>query len=225
MTLPEEPEERDASDDAELEEEDTEQSTAQDPTKEEAAETPTSSDVQESAPAPLPPVQVPDRYEIHRCKLSFSITMLEDDGHPDGRQVLIGVRNDEDVPLTELVRASGLPTLLPALVTLQARLESDLPQRQETMRLTLEDARRKQAAKTTPKREAKPRQTTTPPVATMPAAPQHEEVVVAEPPQPAVAEEKAAAQAAQTTAKATKTKHSTRQQEDESPFEQMTLFG
>lgn len=163
-------------------------------------------------PEPLPAVVVPDRYTLGRCKLNFSITMLEEDKHPDGRRMLIGVRNDEDVPLTALVRAADLPALLPYLITLQAQLEEDLPRRQETMREHLEEQRRKQlAAKSTSKR----------PVSTASTDVQsamQESSIAASPAQ----EERPASHQGVNRAK---TRYKTRQQqEDESPFEQMTLF-
>ncbi len=183
--------------------------------------TPGSSEAQ--VPVPLPPVQVPDRYEIHRCKLNFSITMLEDDGHADGRQTLIGVRNDEDVPLTALVRAADLPGLLPQLVALQADLVADLPRRKEAMREKLEEARRKQqATKTAPKRDAKAHQTDAPAAAGQPITQEQATVVKPTPP----AQEKMLPSASSPSAtRRTSAKHKGTPQEDDSPVEQMTLFG
>ena len=221
---------KDTEQEEELEDEQTAEPSATEETTQ--TETPDSPNEPETAPPSLPPVQIPDRYEIHRCKVSFSITMLEDDGNPEGRSVLIGVRNDEDVPLTELVRASDLPALLPALIALQARLENDLPQRQEAMRLKLEEARRKQITKAPSKPKPRPAtvSTTAATAGAMPTEqqdtiPQHEEnAVVESTPLPRV-EEKATIPVPQTTAKTPTKAKKASHQEAESPVEQMTLFG
>lgn len=99
------------------------------------------------------PVQVPDRYDLRRCRLHFSITMLEDDDDPAGRRVILGVRNDEDNPITRMIRATGPEALLAELIALQAQLETDLPRRQEAMRARLEKTKKanQQASKTTQK--------------------------------------------------------------------------
>jgi hypothetical protein len=105
---------------------------------------------------PVAPVQVPDRYDLRRCKLHFSITMLEDDDDPSGRRVILGVRNDEDDPISTMTRATGLEALLAPLIALQAQLEADVPRRQEAIRAKLEKTRKAEQRREKPARQSSP---------------------------------------------------------------------
>lgn len=164
-----------------------------------------------TTPAPAP-VQVPDRYDLRRCRLHFSITMLEDDGDPSGRRVILGVRNDEDDPISTMARATGLQGLLAPLIALQAQLEADLPRRQEAMRAKLEKTRKaEQQSPKTAQRRAKsaPLSSSPLPSSTPPGEGTKQETAMPTAPAPKSA----------TTAKRVAKGH------EDSSFEQMSLFG
>lgn len=76
----------------------------------------------------------PENLDPQRCKLHLSITMLEEDGHPQGRRVIIGARQGDDVPIITLTRAPDLLALFPQLQTLLDQLIADLPRRLEIAR-------------------------------------------------------------------------------------------
>ena len=160
------------------------------------------SGAEQTAPAsPAPsPVQVPDRYDLRRCKVHLSLTMLEDDGDPAGRRVILGLRTDEDDPSTRMVRATGPEALLATLLDLQAQLEADLPRRREAMLARLGKTQRAGLQKRG--KPARSDERTQPETATPAETP-----ATAPAPKPAA------------TAKRPPRGH------EESPYDQMTLFG
>src|SRR5436305_4477642 len=89
--------------------------------------------------------------------------MLEDDGDPQGRSVLIGIRNDNDIPMIRMVRLSELAPLPEPIVALLAQLEADLPQRKLAMQEQLQQAQREQTTKSGKKRKSKSVPTSKPP--------------------------------------------------------------
>ncbi len=93
--------------------------------------------------APVAELEAPDLYDAAKCDLHFTITMRRDDGDPRGRQVLLGARNDNDVPIITLVRAHDLESILTPLVELHDRLVADLPRRKKDMQAGLEAARKR----------------------------------------------------------------------------------
>lgn len=106
--------------------------------------------------APVAELQAPDLYDAAKCDLHFTITMRRDDGDPHGRQILLGARNDNDVPMITLVRAHDLESILAPLVELHDRLVADLPRRKKDMQAGLEAARKRkpEAAKQARQRNA-----------------------------------------------------------------------
>ncbi len=61
-----------------------------------------------------------------QCTVSIVLTLQPNDGHPDGRQVLIGVRSHDEEPLISASRLNNLP--LPGeIVGLLERYELNLP--------------------------------------------------------------------------------------------------
>lgn len=175
----------------------------------------------QETPAPTP-VQVPDRYEIGKCTVHISITMLEGSDQPQGRSVLLGVRNDADVPLISMVRLADLEPLPAPIAALLAQLETELPQRRQAMQEQLTKTQREQAAKAAAtKQQAKPRAqapastSAQAPAATSSDQPAEKAAGVepketpATPPQP----QQKQAPASKRNAK-----------EEDSPFEQMTFF-
>lgn len=163
---------------------------------------------------PVAPVQVPDRYDLRRCKLHFSITMLEDGEDPAGRRVILGVRNDEDDPISTMTHATGLEALLAPLIALQAQLEADLPRRQEAMRAKLEKTRKaEQQASKTAQRRAKP------------ALPSSSPLASSTQPGESTNQETAPPAATPVPKSATTAKRAIKGQAEDSSFEQMSLFG
>ena len=163
------------------------------------------------------PVQIPDRYDLRRCKLHVSITMLEDDGDPAGRRIILGVRNDEDDPITRMIRASAPEALLAALIDLQAQLEADLPHRQEAMRARLEQTKGadQQALKAAQKLKKPASQSS--PSSSSPRTGQRANQEIAAPTAPATP--------APGQKPATATRRAAKGQKEESTLEQMSLFG
>jgi hypothetical protein len=91
----------------------------------------------EASPAASPEVKSPIRTTIKftpedeayvpgQCTVSIVLTLQPNDGHPDGRQVLIGVRSHDEEPLIGASRLNNLP--LPGeIVGLLERYELNLP--------------------------------------------------------------------------------------------------
>lgn len=170
---------------------------------------------QPSPPVPKP-VQVPDRYEMGKCTIHISITLLEGSNQPQERSVLLGVRNDADVPIISMVRLADLEPLPAPIAALLAELETSLPQRKQAMAEQLEKTQREQAAKAakppakprTPTAPSPPAQAATPATSSQPT----EKTEEIKPPTPERPQQK------QTSASKRHVK------EEDSPFEQMTFF-
>lgn len=96
-------------------------------------------------------------FVVDRCTVTIALTLQPDDGHRDGRQVLIGVRSHNEVPLIGIARLNELQ--LPGeIVTLLEKYELELPARGQAQaeKLAQEEARRqadeaKRKARATPK--------------------------------------------------------------------------
>ena len=52
-----------------------------------------------------------DRYEFEKCLITIAMALMPDDGSPDGRMVMLGVRNHQDEPLLATCRLSDLMPL------------------------------------------------------------------------------------------------------------------
>lgn len=88
-----------------------------------------------------------------QCTVSIVLTLQPNDEHPDGRQVLIGVRSHDEEPLIGLARLNSL-SLPGEIVQLLERYEVSLPalgqakaerETQEKAKQEQAEARRKQA--------------------------------------------------------------------------------
>ena len=52
-----------------------------------------------------------DPYEFEKCLITVAMALMPDDGSPDGRMVMLGVRNHQDEPLLATCRLSDLMPL------------------------------------------------------------------------------------------------------------------
>jgi hypothetical protein len=72
-----------------------------------------------------------DVYEFDKCLISVAMGMLPDDGNPDGRLVMLGVRNHQDEPIFATCRLNDLAPLPDPIQQLLERLKEQLPARSE----------------------------------------------------------------------------------------------
>lgn len=125
-------------------------------------------------------------YVAGRCTVTIALTLQPDDGHRDGRQVLIGVRSHDEAPLIGTARLSELQ--LPGeIITLLERYELELPARGQVRakKLAQEEARR-QADEAKRKARATPKNKPARPEGTTPASPSPPPAPVAEEPSPEI---------------------------------------
>ncbi len=108
-----------------------------------------------TTPSPENPL-LADPYDYAHCQITATITWLPSDDHPQGREVVLAVRNHEDPPLMRVYRATQLEGLLEdTLEELLAELRRQLPARQlSKMRQEAETQPVKKASGTKP--EASP---------------------------------------------------------------------
>ena len=69
-------------------------------------------------------------YNFEQCTIELHLTFKPDDGHPDGRIVIISASSHDDFPIGEKIRASALGELPPPVQTLFKELVADFPNRQ-----------------------------------------------------------------------------------------------
>jgi hypothetical protein len=111
-----------------------------------------------------------DPYEFDKCLITVAMALMPDDGSPDGRKVMLGVRNHQDEPILATCRLSDLIPLPDPIQKLLEQLKEQLPARSEkaTERKTkAAEAKKKliskpkaKTAPVTPKKAEKPKATT-----------------------------------------------------------------
>jgi hypothetical protein len=74
---------------------------------------------------------VEEPYDFDRCTIQIGVQLLPDDGDPEGRPVVVGVRNHADAPIVALTRLSTLGQLPQVVNNLLGQLRADLPTRQK----------------------------------------------------------------------------------------------
>lgn len=102
-------------------------------TEEEASATPTDNTIPSTTPVPATQKQVnvveEDPYEFDKCLITIAMALMPDDGNPDGRMVMLGVRNHQDEPILATVRLSDLMPLPDPIQQLIDQLKEQLPAR------------------------------------------------------------------------------------------------
>ena len=66
-------------------------------------------------------------YILEKCTVEVYLTFKPDDGHPDGRIVIISASSHRDFPVSEKIRESSLGELPPPLKELLKELVADFP--------------------------------------------------------------------------------------------------
>ena len=66
-------------------------------------------------------------YILEKCTVELHLTFKPDDGHPDGRIVIISASSHRDFPVSEKIRESSLGELPPPLKELLKELVADFP--------------------------------------------------------------------------------------------------
>ncbi|HAZ48830.1 MAG TPA: hypothetical protein DDW76_14840 [Cyanobacteria bacterium UBA11369] len=74
--------------------------------------------------------QQEEPYIFEKCTVELHLTFKPDDGHPDGRIVIISASSHGDFPVSERIRESSLRELPPPLKELLEQLVADFPNRQ-----------------------------------------------------------------------------------------------
>ncbi len=74
--------------------------------------------------------QQEEPYNFEQCTIELHLTFKPDDGHPDGRIVIISASSHGDFPIGEKIRESALGELPPPVQTLLKELVADFPNRQ-----------------------------------------------------------------------------------------------
>lgn len=88
-----------------------------------------------ATPAAIPVAAKPanplldDPYEFDQCTITVQMTMLPDDGHQDGREVMVGVRNHADQFIMGIFRLGELP-MPDGINSLLDQLREQLPARE-----------------------------------------------------------------------------------------------
>jgi hypothetical protein len=126
-----------------------------------------------SQPAPQKPVNVveEDVYEFDKCLITVAMGLMPDDGDPNGRLVMLGVRNHQDEPILSTCRLNDLMPLPDPIQQVIEQLKEQLPARSEKAagkkaKAKEEEVKRKAAGnktktpvKTAPKKVEKPKPT------------------------------------------------------------------
>ena len=72
-----------------------------------------------------------DPYEFDKCLISIGIGLMPTDGNPDGRPVMLGIRNHQDEPIVRMCRLTDLSPLPDPIQQLLDQLKDELPARSE----------------------------------------------------------------------------------------------
>jgi len=100
-----------------------------------------------------------DPYDFDKCQIAIALALLPDDGSPDGRSVVLGVRNHQDEPILTTCRLSDLMPLPDPVQQLLEQLKADLPARSEKAsdrKKKAEEAKKKVVSAGKSKPQAKP---------------------------------------------------------------------
>ena len=100
-----------------------------------------------------------DPYEFEKCLITVAMALMPDDGSPDGRMVMLGVRNHQDDPLLATCRLSDLMPLPDPVQQLLEQLKDQLPARSEKAagrKAKAEEAKKKSASKSKPAAKTPP---------------------------------------------------------------------
>jgi hypothetical protein len=97
------------------------------------ADSPAEAKTGEKKPEESKPVNVveQDPYNFDQCLITIAMALMPDDGNPEGRPVMLGVRNHQDEPLMGTCRLSDLMPLPDPVQQLIEQLKADLPVRSE----------------------------------------------------------------------------------------------
>jgi hypothetical protein len=100
-----------------------------------------------------------DPYKFDQCLITVAMAMMPDDGSPDGRMVMLGVRNHQDAPILATCRLSDLMPLPDPVQQLLEQLKDQLPARSEKAaerKAKAEEAKKKPASKSKPAAKTPP---------------------------------------------------------------------
>ena len=100
-----------------------------------------------------------DPYVFDQCLITIAMALMPDDGSPDGRMVMLGVRNHQDEPLLATCRLSDLMPLPDPVQQLLEQLKDQLPARSEKAaerKAKAEEAKKKSASKSKPAAKTPP---------------------------------------------------------------------
>lgn len=110
-------------------------------------------------------------YEFDKCLITVAMGFMPDDGDPNGRLVMLGVRNHQDEPILSTCRLNDLMPLPDPIQQLIEQLKEQLPARSKKAAAkkakAREDEEKRKAAgnktktpvKTAPKKAEKPKPT------------------------------------------------------------------
>src|SRR5437588_4142121 len=92
--------------------------------------TSTSLEQAQARPAPVTRSRFTDEpYEFERCTITLTLQFWPDDGHAQGRRVLVSARNHLDAPLVCLAREHELGALPIVVKDVLDQLRSEMPER------------------------------------------------------------------------------------------------
>ncbi|CAG0941140.1 hypothetical protein ANRL1_00402 [Anaerolineae bacterium] len=113
-------------------------------------------------------------YAFDHCTIQIAIQLLPNDGDPNGRQVVVGVRSHLDAPILRLVRWHEIGALPPLVDELLNALKAELPAREQAARDIFEKKKSEKAQRkavvTASKTMTRGKKNKTPTQATSPTA-------------------------------------------------------
>ncbi|MEH2067906.1 MAG: hypothetical protein V7K47_07020 [Nostoc sp.] len=68
-------------------------------------------------------------YEFSNCPITVNLQIFPEDGSPEGRQILIGIRNHQDPPIFKSHRLNDFADIPQLLNELFVQLQAELPAR------------------------------------------------------------------------------------------------